>query len=502
MEEPLPSFSFGRKFGMGFGVLVSCLSVFAIVVMLNYLGARHFWRGPVGRQPALELSPRTLGVLASITNEVKVIVYYDPQERLYSQAVELLREYAAKNSRIKLQLVNPLADPAAAQEIKARYRFPTVNEKNLIIFDANGRTKAVYQQNLGDFEIEAVPNPEGREFAKRLRRFRGEMEFTAALISVTSPRQYRAYFLEGHGEHDPASNDELTGYSKFAELLVENDIQPARLSLLGSSDVPADCSLLIIPGPASPLSEDELAKISRYLNQGGRLFVLFGYRSIGKRLGLEQLLIQWGVVVGESVVLDPLRSSPASRYQDLQLTIGPEEAHPVTRPLFQSSLHLLLPRPVAAIKTAGRGTETLKVDELLHTTSDGVLVRKIQGGMPEINPATDPRGVFSLIVAVEKGRVPGVSAGRGSTRMIVAGDSLFLGNQMIESAANRDFAALAINWLVDRPELLEGLGPKNVSEYKLNLTRAQLSALRWLLIGALPGGVLALGLLVWARRRN
>jgi hypothetical protein len=41
-----------------------------------------------------------------------------------------------------------------------------------------------------------------------------------------------------------------------------------------------------------------------------------------------------------------------------------------------------------------------------------------------------------------------------------------------------------------------------VSEYRLNLTENQLRTLRWLLIGALPGGVLVLGWLVWLRRRS
>ena len=46
------------------------------------------------------------------------------------------------------------------------------------------------------------------------------------------------------------------------------------------------------------------------------------------------------------------------------------------------------------------------------------------------------------MVAVEKGAIKDVITERGSTRMVVVGDSLFLGNHQIDSAANRDFAAL------------------------------------------------------------
>lgn len=87
-------------------------------------------------------------------------------------------------------------------------------------------------------------------------------------------------------------------------------------------------------------------------------------------------------------------------------------------------------------------------------------------------------------------------------RMIVIGDSMFLNNKFIECAANRDFAGYAVNWLLDRPMLLSGIGPQRVHEYRLAMTKTQLRDVRWLLIGAMPCTALALGGLVWLRRRK
>jgi hypothetical protein len=95
-----------------------------------------------------------------------------------------------------------------------------------------------------------------------------------------------------------------------------------------------------------------------------------------------------------------------------------------------------------------------------------------------------------------------VATERGTMRMIVVGDSFFLGNTAIELYANRDFAELAINWLLDRSELLEGVGPRPVEEFRINLTKAQLQSFQWILLGAMPGTILALGGLVWLRRRK
>jgi hypothetical protein len=46
------------------------------------------------------------------------------------------------------------------------------------------------------------------------------------------------------------------------------------------------------------------------------------------------------------------------------------------------------------------------------------------------------------------------------------------------------------------------IGPRSISEYRLNHTEPQLRLLYGVLLGALPGGVLILGFIVWARRRG
>jgi hypothetical protein len=95
-----------------------------------------------------------------------------------------------------------------------------------------------------------------------------------------------------------------------------------------------------------------------------------------------------------------------------------------------------------------------------------------------------------------------VANARGTTRILVVGDSFFLGNRMIDSGANRDFLGYAANWLLDRTTLLKGIGPRPVTEFRLLMTRTQQREVRWLLLGALPGAVLLFGCLVWLVRRK
>jgi hypothetical protein len=106
------------------------------------------------------------------------------------------------------------------------------------------------------------------------------------------------------------------------------------------------------------------------------------------------------------------------------------------------------------------------------------------------------------MAAIEQKAIAGVANPRGGTRVVVAGDSIFLGNYYIEGGANRDFLGYAVNWLLDRPSLINGIGPRPVTEFRLIMTRTQQQEVRWLLLGALPGAVLLLGGLVWLARRK
>ena len=58
-----------------------------------------------------------------------------------------------------------------------------------------------------------------------------------------------------------------------------------------------------------------------------------------------------------------------------------------------------------------------------------------------------------------------------------------------------------MSWLLDRSQLLGGIGPQPVREYRIMMTNSQALAARWILIAGLPGSVLLLGGLVWLRRR-
>jgi ABC-type uncharacterized transport system involved in gliding motility auxiliary subunit len=130
----------------------------------------------------------------------------------------------------------------------------------------------------------------------------------------------------------------------------------------------------------------------------------------------------------------------------------------------------------------------------------GQASKEVREGQPVPSKA-DRRGSIPLAVAVEKGSIQGISARRGSTRMIIVGESYFLNNMAIAYVSNSDFAHFCVNWLLDRSQLI-AIGPRPMGQVTLTMTQAQMSAARWVLLAAMPGGILLIGLMVWWRRRH
>jgi hypothetical protein len=483
---PPPSFSRSQKWRIGLQVLLVSLTVLAVVFMVNYLSRDFSLRFHLSSQTGVELAPRTVNFVRSITNNIKVVVYYDKSDALFSTITELLNEYREANPKIKVHVVDYLRDPAAALKVKAEYRLGATTDKNLVIFDCEGRFKIIDGKALADYATEQVQGETEPRFRSRPVTFKGELTFTSILLAVTNPKPLKAFFLTGHGEHPTDSADESNGYLKFASVLQQNYVQVEILSLLGTNTVPLDCHLLVIAGPTTPIPGPVLEKIDQYLEQGGRLLALFKFESSRRELGLERILARWGVEVGTNIVRDPENTLSGS-----DVIVGSFARHPVVNPLARESrLHLVLPRSVGKLKTAVQTTESPGIQELAFSG-------------PKSFVGNDPlrRQPYPLLAAVEKGGLKGVVTERGTTRMIIAGDSIFLANHQIESAGNRDFAGYAVNWLLDRPQLLKGVGPKPMTEYRLAMTRRQLQRAQLLLLAAMPGTILCLGGLVWLRRR-
>jgi ABC-type uncharacterized transport system len=479
-----PSFSTARRWKIVLDTILRTLLVIAVVGMVNYVGfifSRQYYLSP---QTRVELSPRTVGILKTLTNRIDVTVYYDKRDQMYPAIMALLNEYHRYDPHFNVRAVDYLSDPGTAARIKDKYNLMT-SAKNLVIFDCQGKVKVAPGENLAQLGAVGVTKEKKIEFAPVA--FNGEKMFTSMLLSITRPQPFKGYFLQGDGEPSMEDTGD-NGYSTFANYLREDFVDIEPLTLRGDYNIPSDTDLLVIAGPRN-FSDAELTKIDHYLQQGGRLFVLFNYNSSQQPTGLEDVLAHWGVNVASDNVRDLVN---AVNSDGTVMEVQNFSPHPVVNALAGQSFVMVYPRPIGSLKTGDSSTDPLTVTELAFSSDQSLLADR-RGLSPRSYP---------VMVAVEQNSTKALAPANGGTRIVVAGDSACLANQLIKVAANGDFAGYAVNWLLDRPVLLTGIGQTPVMNLRLVMTQTQMQNVRWILIAALPCAVLAFGWLVWLRRRK
>lgn len=487
--EPRPSFTRTQRLGVAWSVAWALLAVLALAAMANYLAITYAPRLHWSTTGTPPLSPLSLRVLGTLTNEVQVTMFFSRSDPVQPAVRALLREYEAASPFVRVREIDYPLDPAAAQAFRREHQLDLSGDRpDLVLFEAGGFRKVVYARELSEYDTGALLRGETEV---RPVAFKGEQLFTSALHAVQEGRPRRVCFLTGHREHDPAGDAPQTGYRQFADLLGQDNALVETLNLAAAGEVPRECELLVLAGPQDPFTARELAALGAYLRQGGRMLVLLRSRAV---TGLEPLLAEWGVAAPDSLVLD-VENTDGGVLQ--AATFG---AHPITRPLRGSRLLLVQPRLVAPRETTATAGVPARTDPLVLTGTNGVAATTFTRNAWRVGPG-DPRGALPVAAAVEKGALPGVAARVGTTRLVVVGDATFLANGVIDLGANRDFAVLAVNWLLDRSPLLAGLPPRPVRTYRVVMSPAERRTLRWLLLGAVPGGVLLLGALVWWRRQ-
>ena len=496
--SPQPSFSPRQKWTIALNVTLSTIAAFAILVGINYLSSRYeifHHRFYLSQDTRVQLSPKTLSVLKALTNDVDITVYYDKEEPLYADIMSLLQEYQAHSRKLTVKTIDYYRDPGAAAAFQARRHMGSFTNKNFVIFESKDRWDSVDGNWLNQYRYAWQPSTNESDstmyISQKRVKFNGEMLFTTKLFALTQAKPLKAYFLQGHGERKQSDTSDQ-GCSKLAEVFHRNYVDTRNLdNLLGTNSIPQDCSLLVIDGPQAEFQEIELDKISQYLEQGGRLFALFDQLSVPHNLGLENVLAKWNVRVTHSTVKDMKNATDDT---GASFSVSALTLHDVMKPILGKQLEIVLPRPVERIKAPSQSAaDEPQVTELAFSSTNSVL---------DSNPKGDPRA-YPLMAAVEKSAPKGVVTDeRGTTRMLITGDAYFLDNQLIDFSVNGDFADAAVNWLLERTTFLEGIGPRPVSEYQLLLNPQQTNAVKWLLLGAIPGGILLFGSLVWLRRRK
>ncbi len=467
-----------RRILLSLNFLATVALLGVLCVMVNYLSVRRYARWDLTQGHLSALSDQTLQVLKTLPTPVRVILFYETQHHLYEMTKDLLKEYARISPKVKLEEVDPTQDPARAHQLVQEFE---VDELNLVIFQSGTRKKVVNETALADYDYTAA----GFGGQGRLSAFKGEEAFTSGLLSVTQVEQPLIWFSDGHGEKSSQESDP-SGISDFQHQLEQQNMKAETQTLLEHSMVPAEVKLIVIAGPKRRFHETEVLLLQKYLELGGSCLFLLDPLS---ETGLENLLQNWGVQLGNDVVVDPSRRLPF--VSAANLFVMEYAQHPSVKSM--SALMSLFPL-ARSVQPSPSVTEATTVTPLAFTSAAGWGETQTSVETFQFTEGQDIKGPVSIAVAVER-------QASALSRLVVIGDSDFIMNGQLNNVGNKDFVLGTVHWLVNQEQLI-GISPKPIESVKLNLTSSQLRNLSLFSVLAMPFLFGLSGVVMWWLRRR
>jgi hypothetical protein len=492
-----------RKKSVRYGAAgVAALVVVVVLVgMANWLGTRHYRRWDWTSSNLYTLSEKSIDLVRGLDTEVRVVVFMVPSSPLFDQAQELLERYAAVSDKIVLDYIDPEREPLKTKALAEQFG---ITMANTVVFIAGDRTKYVTSEQMVDYDYS------GMQYGQQptVRAFRGEEEFTSAIQSLVVSSVPKIYFVTGHGEATPGSQGDGALAGRSLSILVDKmkkDNMVAEEASLLSGVIPDDADVIAIVGPTRPYTEAEVAALDAFLDGGGRLLValdpLIEPDGTMRQTRLEPFLAGRGVVVNDDLVVDPSRKLPFFDLSAVYLTDFAD--HPVTTGL----------DGIAVLFTVTRSLTTDSDDAriLVETSTEGwgetdlgMLLRGepvvFDAGLDTGGPVAPAVVVESAAAALDGGDHPAGDS-EVTSRLAVFGDSDFLTDVDIGNAGNEILAMNTINWLVARDHAM-GIPPHDMESMSLFIDQQQMRLILVVVLLVMPGAAIAMGIMVWRRRRH
>lgn len=509
--KPEPSTQ-GRHLRAGFNVLISVVGALAILVAVNYLSLRHYATADWTAGGLFTLSDKTLKVLESLEKDVEMHVVWSKQDPTYSKLKGIVDRYAAASKRVSVEIVDPDLSRERLELLIGQYGAKLTDlgggamamEASVIVVSGDN----VKFTGAPDFEDQAMGSMAGEDPDSGSSGFKAEQALTSAILTVTSGKQSKLCFTQGHDERSLSGfGAEALGHIKDA--LTQDGLKAEPLTLLGASRVPESCDAVVVAGPSRAFLDEEAQLLVTYVDKGGKLLLLLD--PVAKTdsvapTGLEKLCADRGIKLGADFIVE---TDPRRLVSQSPLTFLASEitGHAAVK-------HLVLPDGAAADQQAypvvfttvrslsPKDGASVIAEPLAKTSADAFgetdIASLVTGTAMPTKGSGDIEGPLTLAMAATLAGPDGKSHGE----LVVVGDSDFLAQELFVSAglANRDLWSGLVGHLVAKQELVS-IAPKDPKAASLSLSEDDLQRIVVVLIASVLVFIV-LGVMVYMRRRR
>lgn len=215
-----------------------------------------------------------------------------------------VNKYAELSKQISVEWVDPVLHPSALETYDTEANSLVVSCEETDKMTAIPFSDIIVYDQSSYYTTGSVSESE----------FDAEGQITSAIHYVTNNVSKKIYYTAGHGE----SSFSVT----VNDLLEKSNLTTEELNLLMAEDVPEDCDLLILNGPATDLAESELAQIKAFMEKGGKVMIMLSAQET-KLPNLEAFLTEYGMQKETGYMADTQRNyqgNPYSIFPELSLS--------------------------------------------------------------------------------------------------------------------------------------------------------------------------------------
>jgi ABC-2 type transport system permease protein len=531
-----------KKLARGTNFFVLAVLAAGILVCINALSYRHFFRVDLTAAKKYTVSAATKKAVAGLDDIVNIKVYLSRNlppymAPLVDQVKDMLEEYRiCANGNLEIEYIDPADDPSVQQKLQ----FMGIPQLRLNIVEKDQAAITTVYMGL------AVLYGDSKEIIPALTDVAAlEYELTGKILRVQKKEVKTIGFLSGHGE--PGLDKELG--------IVNNELREQyytrTVATADNQTIPAEVAVLVVASPKQ-LTERELFAIDQYIMTGGKAVFLIDAVDIQQR-GMQGTLIEsqvlkllehYGVRVAPELVLDRLcenasfKSGPNNVFVPYPFWVrvarqNTQTDHPIVSSIETLVMPWASPLELLQEKTGGRTVSVLARSSPYSWTMKGYfdLSPNQEFDAPENQRrqsvlALAMSGSFSSYFAgkpvppadkdakVEKPSAPGEAQKKPAqpsavqqspeTRIIVTGTARFITDNFIDQFdGNRTFFLNAVDWCT-ADDTLMGIRARESGDSTLYVMSENVrSAVRLLNMCAVPVLVAVFGIAqAYLRRRR